>query len=109
MPSLSNLWPPITNLSQKEKQCSFVLYSFKASLGAEGRGEDDMWTGRKKKTKFAPEIYIHRTNSQNTHCEYLKHTELAPQLHSANNTCLQSCFCRVDEKPPLIAAPEKGP
>ena len=64
-----------TNLSQKEKQRSFVvLYSFKVSLGAGGRG-DDMWTGRKKKTRFAPETYIHRTDSQNAHREYLKHTD----------------------------------
>lgn len=45
MPSLSNLWPPITNLSQKQKQCSIVaLYSFKA-VGLFG-GEDAVGTCR---------------------------------------------------------------
>lgn len=40
MPSLSNLWPPITNLSQKQKQCSIgALYSFKA-VGWFGGGDD---------------------------------------------------------------------
>lgn len=28
-----------------------------------------------KKTRFAPETYIHRTDSQNAHREYLKHTD----------------------------------
>lgn len=46
MLSLSNLWPPITNLSQKQKQCSLVaLYSFKV-VGL-FRGEDA--TGRRWK------------------------------------------------------------
>lgn len=45
MPSLSYLWPPITNLSQKQKQCSIVaLYSFKA-VGLFG-GEDAVGTCR---------------------------------------------------------------
>lgn len=40
MPSLSSLWPPITNLSQKQKQCSIVaLYSFKA-VGFLGEEDD---------------------------------------------------------------------
>lgn len=60
-----------TNLSQKEKQRSFVvLYSFKVSLGAGGRGDDDMWTGRKKKRGLLQKLTftepIHRTHIVST-------------------------------------------
>lgn len=43
MPSLSNLWPPITNLSQKQKQCSIVALNSFTAVGL-FRGEDAVGT-----------------------------------------------------------------
>lgn len=91
MPSLSNLWPPITNLSQKQKQCSIVaLYSFKAA-GLFG-GQDDEGTRREEQGLF-----------QSLHWESLPWSALtntvrAPQLHSPNGTCLPIFFFGGDNQ-----------
>lgn len=54
MPSLSNLWPPITNLSQKQKQCSIVALNSFTAVGLFG-GEDAVGTTQWR-TGFIPEL-----------------------------------------------------
>ena len=89
MPSLSNLWPPVTNLSRKLKQCSIVaLYSFKAVGLCGGEGAVGTCT--------------EQGSFQSSQWEYwpwsaLTNTAWSPQLRSPKNTCLQICFFGADK------------